>query len=102
MTAYSDLNESRTVSEPVAVTTVTSACGAPRLSISLTNSNLLVIAWPAPAAGWVLEVTNALPSAAVESWPQVPQPYQTAAGTIWVGLTNNPATGNQFYRLHRP
>jgi hypothetical protein len=58
VTAYSDLDESRTVTEPVTVTTVTSACGAPQLSITLTNSNRLAVSWLASAEGWELEATN--------------------------------------------
>jgi hypothetical protein len=76
--------------------------GAPWLSVTRTPTNTLVISWPAPAEGWVLERTNALPSVAVESWPQVPPPYQTNGATIFTTLTNTPATGNQFFRLHKP
>jgi hypothetical protein len=77
--------------------------GAPLLTITL-NSPLSTInvSWPAPAQGWVLERTNALPSVAVASWPLVPQPYQTNAGTISVMFTNSPPLGNQFFRLHKP
>jgi hypothetical protein len=49
-----------------------------------------------------LEGTNALPSTTITSWPPVPPPYQTNAGTISVTLTNSPATGNQFFRLRQP
>ena len=77
--------------------------GAPRLTITL-NSQLSTInvSWPAPSDGWVLECTNSLPSVALASWPQVPPPYQTNAGTISVTFTNTPAAGNQFFRLHKP
>ena len=36
------------------------------------------------------------------SWPQVPPPYQTNGGFISVTFPNSPATGNQFFRLHKP
>jgi hypothetical protein len=49
-----------------------------------------------------MERTNALPSVAASSWPPVPPPYQTNAGTISVTFTNLPATGNQFFRLRQP
>ena len=75
--------------------------GAPLLSISRTVTNTIVVSWPAPAEGWMLERTNALSSSSA-SWPVVPQPYQTNAGTISVIFTNNPPTGNQFFRLHKP
>ncbi len=75
----------------------------PQLSISFNRQlSTVTVSWPASAAGWVLECTNALPSAAAPSWPQVPPPYRTNAGTISVACTNNPATGNQFFRLHKP
>ena len=76
---------------------------APSLSTSRNPSlSTLTISWPAPAEGWLLEGTNALPSVAASSWPPVPPPYQTNAGTISVTLTNLPATGNQFFRLRQP
>ena len=61
VTAYSDLNKSRTIAEPVRVTTVAPTCGTPRLSIALTDSNHLTISWSASAEEWVLETTNELP-----------------------------------------
>ena len=76
---------------------------APSLSTSRNPSlSTLTISWPAPAEGWLLESTNALPSVASSSWPPVPPPYQTNAGTISVTFTNQPATGNQFFRLRQP
>jgi hypothetical protein len=76
---------------------------APSLSISLNPQlSTITLSWPAPSEGWVLECTNALPSTAVASWPQVLPPYQTNGGTVSVAITNNPATGNQFFRLHKP
>ncbi len=75
--------------------------GIPALDIARTNDQITV-SWPAPAASWMLERTNALPAVAVASWPQVPPPYQTNAGVISVTFTNSPATGNQFFRLHKP
>jgi hypothetical protein len=76
--------------------------GAPWLTINPTTTNTFIVSWPAPAEGWVLERTNALPAVAVASWPAVAQPYQTNAGIISVTFTNNPPTGNQFFRLHKP
>ncbi|MGA2853251.1 MAG: PEP-CTERM sorting domain-containing protein [Verrucomicrobiota bacterium] len=88
----------------------TNAAGKPFLAdisasvtLNIAQSNTAVIvSWPAPADGWVLESTNALPPAAVASWPVVPEPYQTNSGTISVTFTNTPATGSQFFRLHKP
>ena len=76
---------------------------APSLSISLhPQFSILTVAWPAPSEGWLLEGTNALPSVPTSAWTLVPPPYQTNAGTISVTLTNQPATGNQFFRLRQP
>jgi hypothetical protein len=74
---------------------------APLLSISRTITNTIVVSWPAPAEGWMLERTNAL-SGSTAPWPVIPQPYQTNAGTISVTFPNNQPTGNQFFRLHKP
>jgi len=75
--------------------------GAPLLSISRTITNTIVVSWPAPAEGWMLERTNVLPSLSAP-WSVVHQPYQTNAGTISVTFPNNQPTGNQFFRLHKP
>lgn len=73
----------------------------PQLAIARSNA-MITVSWPLPTEpGWVLEATNALPSAAA-SWPQIPPPYQTNAGLVSKTLTNAPAVGNQFYRLHKP
>jgi hypothetical protein len=74
--------------------------GAPALTVMRSN-NAVVVSWTASAEGWVLEATNALPSVAAP-WPQVAPLYQTNSGTISVIFTNTPATGNQFFRLHKP
>jgi len=74
---------------------------APTLSVARTATNTIVISWPWPAEGWVLQATNALPTVSAP-WPQIPPPYQTNAGVISVTVTNVPPTGSQFYRLHKP
>lgn len=74
--------------------------GAPWLSIFRSATNTFIVSWPAPADGWTLEYTNALPSVAV-AWPTVPPPYQTNAGTIYLTFTNHPPGVNRFFRLHR-
>lgn len=75
--------------------------GAPWLSILRTTTNTVVVSWPAPAEGWVLERTNALTAASI-GWPQVPPPYQTQGDKISVTFTNGPTVGTQFFRLHKP
>ena len=68
--------------------------GAPLLRIFLTSTNTVVVAWPAPATGFV------------------PQQNMNLATTNWVNMTNtvntvgsekqvivSPPIGNRFYRL---
>jgi hypothetical protein len=78
------------------------ASDVPTLALALDTANRMIVSWPAPAAGWVLELTNALPVSSVVSWPQVPPPYQTNGGTISVTFTNTPSGGSQFFRLRKP
>ena len=72
--------------------------GAPTLTVTRTN-NTVVVSWPLPASGYVLEWTNALPQVAAP-WPQIPPPYQTNGGNLQF-IEPSP-TGNKFYRLHKP
>jgi hypothetical protein len=72
----------------------------PRLTITRTNE-LIIVSWPAPAAGWLLERTNVL-SGVSAPWPPVSPPYQTNGNTLSVTFTNTPAVGSQFFRLHKP
>jgi Tol biopolymer transport system component len=76
------------------------ATPSPSLTIARTN-NQVQISWPASAGGWMLERTNALRTVSAP-WPKVPPPYQTNGGVISVTITNTPAVGNQFFRLHKP
>jgi hypothetical protein len=73
--------------------------GGPLLSVSRTNGAVMV-SWPKPADGWVLEQTNqitGLPGA----WPQVPLIlYKTNATDIY--FVEPAPIGNRFYRLHKP
>jgi hypothetical protein len=73
--------------------------GVPRLDIARINDHVM-LSWLAPA-GWVLEYTNTL-SATAAAWPTVPLIYPTDGGAMSVTYTNHPATGNQFFRLHKP
>lgn len=71
---------------------------APWLSVTRSN-NAVIVSWPWPADGWVLQATNALPSVAAP-WPQVPPPYQTNGANLQ--FTEPLPGGNKFYRLHKP
>jgi len=72
--------------------------GAPWLSVMRSN-NAVVVFWPWPAEGWVLEWTNALPPAPAP-WPRVAPPYQTNGANLQV--SEPLPVGNRFYRLHKP
>jgi hypothetical protein len=73
--------------------------GAPLLSIFRTTTNTVVVTWPLPATGWVLEATNALPQVAAP-WPLIAPPYQTNGANLQ--FTEPTPVGNKFYRLHQP
>ena len=71
----------------------------PWLTIMPTETNSLVVSWPLPANGWVLEWTNRVPVVS-NTWPRILPPYQTNAVQAWIVV---PApTGSVFYRLHKP
>ena len=72
--------------------------GATYLSVIRSNS-AVVVSWPLPAEGWVLEWTNALPRVS-SPWPQLPPPYQTNGANLQ--FTETLPTGNKIYRLHKP
>lgn len=72
---------------------------APPLSVFRTATNTVVVAWPLPAEGWVLEATNALPSLPV-AWPQIPPPYQINGPNLQ--FVEPAPVGKKFYRLHKP
>jgi hypothetical protein len=73
--------------------------GGPWLTITPTETNSLVVSWPLPADGWVLEWTNRVPVVS-GTWPQISPPYQTNAVQAWI-VVPAPA-GSAFYRLHKP
>ena len=79
---------------PVAVQTP----GGPRLSVTLTNG-LVMISWPRPADGFVLDQKGALSTGPLQTlWTQVPLPYQTNATHIFV---TTPPSDMGFYRLRK-
>jgi len=71
--------------------------GAPALDIFISTTNTVVVSWPAPSAGWVLQQnTNSVNSV---SWSNV------VNGILDDGTTKtlviNPPSGNRFYRLEK-
>jgi hypothetical protein len=73
--------------------------GAPWLAVTRTATNSVVVSWPLPGDGWVLEFTNRV-SAVSAAWPRVSQTVQTNAAQAWV--VEPAPTGNRYYRLHKP
>jgi len=73
--------------------------GAPYLSVTNLGGSVLV-SWPVPADGWLLERTNVL-TGLTGPWIPVALPYQTNGGLISVSFTNAPPAGNQFFRLRK-
>ena len=70
--------------------------GAPRLTITLTSTNTVLISWPSPSIGFVLQQNSNLAST---NWVNAPQtPTDNGAS---VSVVVNPPTGNLFYRLQR-
>jgi len=72
--------------------------GTPWLKVFRTSSNTVVVSWPLPATGWVLEATEALPQGPAP-WPQINPPYETNGATLQF-IEHLPA-GKKFYRLHK-
>lgn len=71
--------------------------GAPLLSVSRTPTNTVLISWPSPSAGFVLQQKNDLS----------PGPWGTPAEPVTNNGTNKfivvqPPVGNRFYRLIAP
>jgi hypothetical protein len=71
--------------------------GAPLLSVVRSNNNV-VISWPLPASGFLLDQVTAL--TASPSWMQVAFPYQTNATHIYVTVPM--PSGTKYYRLRKP
>ena len=73
--------------------------GAPLLTITTTTTNTVIVSWPLPADGWVLEQVGALVGNP-PPWTQISLPYQTNTARCWMSV---PAPeGKTFYRLHKP
>jgi hypothetical protein len=72
--------------------------GAPYLTITRSNTTVIV-SWPLPAEGWVLEWTNRVDGVSAP-WSQIPPPYPTNGSNLQ--FTEPSPVGNKFYRLHKP
>ena len=68
--------------------------GAPVLGITVAGPNAVLVSWPAPSTGFVLQETTALNTAA---WVDVTNAVTTTAGANQILVPF--AGGNKFYRL---
>ncbi|MBE0544804.1 MAG: hypothetical protein IH623_25990 [Verrucomicrobia bacterium] len=71
--------------------------GAPLLSIATTPTNTVVISWPSPSTGFVLQQNTNLAST---NWTAVATPPTDDGSTRSVIVS--PPVGNRFYRLQNP
>lgn len=73
-----------------------SAGSRPQLAMALSQTNSVILSWPASAAGFVAQQSPTLnPSA----WADIAPPYQTNATQISVAVPR--AGASCFYRLHQ-
>lgn len=72
----------------------------PLLSVWLTQTNTVVVSWPAPAEGWLLHSTTAIIPGG-STWTEIPPPYHTVGATT-LFYVESPPSGTKFYRLHKP
>jgi hypothetical protein len=75
--------------------------GSPRLSITRNGpSSAVIISWPSPSSGFVLQLSSDLTG---NVWVPVPQVVTDNGTTKSVVLNvNDPPAGNRFYRLRKP
>jgi hypothetical protein len=71
--------------------------GAPLLTITVTAPNTVVVSWPSPSTGFLLQTNSNL---ATTNWGNF-------SGTIFDlggnrNVTNKPPTGNLYFRLKHP
>jgi hypothetical protein len=73
--------------------------GAPTLTLTLTETNTVVVSWPSSSQGWLIERTATL-SAVPITWSPVATAWQTNSTSIFV--VEPIAGGSRFYRLRKP
>ena len=71
--------------------------GSPTLTITVTAANAVMVCWPSPGTGFVLEQN---PDPGTTNWTTVPQTPMDNGTTRYI--TVRPPVGNVFYRLRRP
>ncbi len=78
-------------------TAVVPTCGAPLLTIRLTSSNTVVLSWPSPSAGFVLQSSS---SVTTTNWSMMTLVPSDDGNTKTLVVT--PSLGCQFFRLSKP
>jgi hypothetical protein len=81
----------------VSITPPVTQANAPSLSIILANTNTVVIFWPAPSTGFILQQNSFLQST---NWTNVTNPINVVGEQNQV--ITSLSTSNQFYRLIFP
>jgi hypothetical protein len=77
--------------------TAVQAPNAPLLSISLTSSNTVMVSWPTPSTGFVLQQNSTL---SVTNWITPLEPISDDGTNKFIMV--NPPAGNRFFRLSYP
>jgi hypothetical protein len=70
---------------------------APRLTITRTAASSVLLSWPSPSTGFVLQQNSDLNTT---NWVAAPQAVSDNGTDRFI--TVNPSTDQQFYRLFRP
>lgn len=74
---------------------------APFLSVARELNGSVIVSWPRPATGWILEQTDAFaPAPTVTTWSQIAPPYNN--GVTDISMTVQAPSGTRFYRLRKP
>lgn len=71
---------------------------APFLTVFFTSTNTVVVSWPLPDAGWVLQWDPSVANPG--GWNTIPGTYQTDGTRRY--YTEAVPVGNKFYRLYHP
>ena len=69
--------------------------GPPGLAIELVSPGVILITWPAPSTGYVLQQSTNLTTT---NWLAVTNPAMVVNGEMQI--TVSPTVGNRYYRLH--
>jgi hypothetical protein len=70
--------------------------GSPVLTITRTTTNTVLISWPSPSTGFILQQNSVLGSPSWTPAPEVPVDNGTTKSVVI-----NPPIGNRFYRLFK-